>query len=366
MSLRVSVVIPSYKRPDLLARCLDAVMSQDVDPGSYEVIVVDDGGSLDTRRVVESWGPGSGAGSDMAPESGEMWTNPSQLAEMLDGTAVQTLEQVEELTIDLPGQPSLRYLVPTGKHGPAAARNYGWKAAQGSIIAFTDDDCIPWPNWLDVGTKAMGDKFAGISGQVLVPISNNPTDYELDVSRHENYEFGASNCFYTKQLLTNIGGFDERFVTAWREDSDLYFTLLENNFPLGHAPTAIVLHPVRKEAPGISLSRQKKQMFNALLYKKHRQLYLTTVQKKPPVHYYAMLLSLFGALVGLAFANPLLASIFLGIWFALLVGLCYQRLKPTSKSALHIFEIVITSIFIPYLAIYWRLYGAYKFRVFFL
>jgi glycosyltransferase involved in cell wall biosynthesis len=33
--------------------------------------------------------------------------------------------------------------------GPAAARNHGAAEARGTIILFTDDDCVPMPDWLD-------------------------------------------------------------------------------------------------------------------------------------------------------------------------------------------------------------------------
>ncbi|HLO63692.1 MAG TPA: glycosyltransferase, partial [Azonexus sp.] len=46
----VSVVIPTYRRPDMLRRCLESVLGQHPAPEAYEVIVVDDGRSDDTRR----------------------------------------------------------------------------------------------------------------------------------------------------------------------------------------------------------------------------------------------------------------------------------------------------------------------------
>ena len=49
---RISVVIPTYRRPELMARCLAAVLAQQMDPNAYEIIVVDDGHTDDTRDVV--------------------------------------------------------------------------------------------------------------------------------------------------------------------------------------------------------------------------------------------------------------------------------------------------------------------------
>ena len=52
-ALRLSVVIPTYRRPDLLARCLEAVCAQSLAPSAYEVIVVDDGHDDATQALVE-------------------------------------------------------------------------------------------------------------------------------------------------------------------------------------------------------------------------------------------------------------------------------------------------------------------------
>src|SRR4051794_14601766 len=49
----VSVVIPTFRRPHLLRRCLAAVCAQNFDPPSFEVIVCDDANDADTRALVE-------------------------------------------------------------------------------------------------------------------------------------------------------------------------------------------------------------------------------------------------------------------------------------------------------------------------
>ena len=55
-SLAASVVVPTYRRPDLLERCLNALLSQTFAPSDYEIIIVDDGPeSPETRRLVETW-----------------------------------------------------------------------------------------------------------------------------------------------------------------------------------------------------------------------------------------------------------------------------------------------------------------------
>src|SRR5919204_417942 len=110
MALRASVVVPTFRRPESLSRCLAALCAQAFDPTAYEVIVADDAASDEARRVVTCWA---------------------------ERAAARGL--------------ALRYVPVTGAHGPAAARNAGWRAARGQIIAFTDDDCLPAPDWLAAG-----------------------------------------------------------------------------------------------------------------------------------------------------------------------------------------------------------------------
>src|SRR6266702_7252903 len=103
-----------------------------------------------------------------------------------------------------------------------------------------------------------------------------------------------------------VGGFDERFSMAWREDSDLVFRLVDHfssgsTSSLLYAPAAVVVHPIRPASWGVSLKQQRKSMFNALLYKKHPALYRQRIQAAPPWHYYAIvgaLLVVIGALLG--------------------------------------------------------------------
>ncbi len=55
MSILVSVVVPTYKRPDLLSRCLSALVTQEFDPTAFEIIIVDDAAEESTKALVEAW-----------------------------------------------------------------------------------------------------------------------------------------------------------------------------------------------------------------------------------------------------------------------------------------------------------------------
>ncbi|MGE5223219.1 MAG: glycosyltransferase family 2 protein, partial [Omnitrophica WOR_2 bacterium] len=175
-----------------------------------------------------------------------------------------------------------------------------------------------------------------------------------------------ANCFYRKEVLEAVGGFDERFSRPWREDSDLFFTLLEHNYNLVEVPQAVVIHPVFKAPWGISLNLQSKSLYNALLYKKHPLLYWKYVQPSPPWNYYQILSLLVLSFVGWLGRLPGLAIIALFLWFLLTLRFTVQRLRNTDKGISHILEMLATSMLIPPLAIYWRLAGAIRFKVVFL
>jgi glycosyltransferase involved in cell wall biosynthesis len=321
MSIRGSVVIPTYRRPELLERVLDALAKQDLPPDEFEVIVCDDAVSEETRAQVER----------------RRAAHPIAITYI--GAA--------------PPQ-----------RGPAAMRNAGWRAARGDVIAFTDDDTIPEPDWLRRGMLALADDAAdAASGSIVVPLPDEPTDYELDAARLEGAGFVTANCFCRRAVLQCVGGFDPRFRAAWREDSDLFFKLIEAGFDVVHATNAVVVHPVRPAPWGVSLRAESKHVFDALLYKKHPDLYEEFVRQDRPYLYYAILVALGVAVVGVAIGNTTVALIGLASWGVLTAALAVRRLRATKRSLSHVTEVVVTSLLIPILSVYHRVRGGVAFRV---
>lgn len=320
--LSVSIVVPTCGRPQLLNRCIASLVLQRFDKSRFEIIIVDDRPSDDTREVVTGW-------------------------------AAHTAEQGPQIT----------YIPSMGPHGPAAARNHGWRAARGGIIAFTDDDTIARSDWLAHGVHAFNDGVHAVCGRIVMPLSGVPTDYQLDAKNLETAEFVTANCFCRRQVLEDIGGFDERFRYAWREDSDLHFRLLEYRANILHVPSAVMMHPIRPAGWGVSLQQVKKVQFDALLFKKHPTLYRRKIRSKPRWDFYGIVAALLTSLVAL-FADALGTALIAGlVWLYLTGRFCVLRLKKTSKSPAHVLEMIVTSILIPPLAVFWRAVGAFKFRV---
>ncbi len=356
--MTVSVVVPTFRRIDYLRRCLEALFDQQFD-GDFEILIADDGNDPAVEEMVREMNAVRQISRYSLP--GRVWDASECGA--LQGAYPMILQT--ELVLATRA-PQARYIAVNGAHGPAAARNRGWQAARGEIIAFTDDDCIPAPDWLQQGCDALCRTGAdGVCGRVVVPLGPECTDYERDTTGLERAWFVTANSFYRRDALQMAGGFDERFTTAWREDSDLFFTLKEMDCLLLRAPDAVVVHPVRPAVPGISLRLQKKSRFNALLYKKHPVLYRQYIQKGPPMHYYAMLLTFLVGVAGVVLAVPELTLMGGVVWLALWLEFTLRRLRGTSHRFSHVWEMMYTSALIPFLSIYWRLRGAWQFRTWF-
>ena len=326
--LRLSVVIPTFRRPALIVRCLAAVVGQRLEGAAFEVIVVDDGRTPDTQAAVEAVAQ----------------AHPTH---------------------------TIRYLRPHGGNGPAAARNAGWQAARAPVVAFTDDDTVPDPDWLREGERALvpADVVA-VAGRVVVPSSEAPahgvaaapTDHELMTRGLESAEFVTANAFVRRSALFEVGGFDERFKRAWREDSDLQFALLDKG-RIVRCEAAVVEHPVRAEAWGVSLRQQKNVFYDALLYKKHPRLYRERILARPPWDYYAVVALSIAAAVFIATGVIGSAVVSVAVALVLVGALAVRRLRRTSHAPAHVVEMIVTSFAIPFLSVYWRLRGALHFRV---
>jgi glycosyltransferase involved in cell wall biosynthesis len=261
---------------------------------------------------------------------------------------------------------NLQFLHTPDKKGPAAARNYGWLNAKSPLIAFTDDDCLPEKNWLSAYIQAYQHPLdIAFTGYTHVPLPLAPTDYALNTAGLERADFITANCACSKTALVKIGGFDERFKMAWREDSDLEFKLLNLNIPIIKIGEAKITHPVRSAPWGVSIKEQKKGIYDALLFKKFPKLYRTKIQPQPLWNYYLINFLLLLLITALLQQNKILATCSVLIAAALYCNFAYKRLKNSSKTVSHILEMLYTSLLIPTISVYWRVYGSIKYKVFF-
>lgn len=315
----VSVVVPTLRRPELLSRCLKALLTQDFPPGLYEILVCDDGPDDCTER------------------------------------------EVRALVRAHPHGPELQYLPATGARGPAAARNRGWRRARSEIIAFTDDDTVAHADWLKQGVLAMTPATSAVSGRIVMPLPTQPTDYERDAAGLADAEFATANCFVRRRALLSVGGFDTRFTSAWREDSDLHFALLENDLIVVRCPLAQVLHPIRPARFGAGLAMQRKVMFDTLLLNKYPELYRERIRRGPPWFYLAVTSAAVVAVVALLLPLWWLAGGAGLLWLVLTAIFFRRRAQGTSSRIRDRLDLALTSALVPLLSIGWRLVGMARF-----
>jgi cellulose synthase/poly-beta-1,6-N-acetylglucosamine synthase-like glycosyltransferase len=257
--------------------------------------------------------------------------------------------------------------LPGESRGPAAARNIGWRAAQGAIIAFVDDDAYPADRrWLEQGYSSFADpRVMAVSGRVHVPADDPPTDFQRNVQGLERGEFVTCNAFYRREALEWVGGFDEAFTMPFREDSDLQYRVQDLGGRLVHNPDAVVIHPAPPGRFAVSLRLQRYSQFNALIYKKHPRRYRRLLERRPPLHYYGIVAA---ALTGVGAAltgRKRLAGPSLLVWAALEGRFFLRRARGTSHRPRHLLDLALTSLVLPWLSVYYRLRGAIRYRVLF-
>ncbi len=200
----VSVVIATRDRPERLARLLDALRGQSLDTDRFEVVVVADGPSPPTRRLLDREADRDG------------------------------------LDVRVCRHPAPR--------GPAAARNSGWRAARGPVIAFTDDDCVPAADWLEAGLEAASPRTV-VQGITLPdPADQGGGAFSRTVSVTTlGPQYETCNIFYPRGALESLGGFDERFgLTPGGEDTDLAWRAIAGGYEMALAPRAVVFHAVER------------------------------------------------------------------------------------------------------------------------
>jgi hypothetical protein len=159
-----------------------------------------------------------------------------------------------------------------GTGSPGGQRNIGWRAARGDLVAFTDDDCRPEPDWLErLAAVARSSPGAVVQGATRP----DPHESGLLAAPHVrtlliepvNTYAQTANILYPRALLERLDGFDERAIAG--EDVGLSLRARAAGAQLVPAADAVVYHAVESHTlPGI-LRQNLKWRHLAYLVKRH-------------------------------------------------------------------------------------------------
>jgi glycosyltransferase involved in cell wall biosynthesis len=200
----VSVIVPVLNDAAGIRRCVDALKRQSYPQSRYEVIVVDNGST--------------------------------------DGTA----HLLAELGITA--------LSETAERGSYAARNTGLRTAVGTVVAFTDADCVPSERWLEEGVRAMRTERADlVGGNVRFELSARSsgaeiwdaiTNMQVEQNIRERQVAKTANLFVHSSVFNAIGV----FPGTLRSGGDVAWTgtATRNGFSLVFSDRAEVVHPARR------------------------------------------------------------------------------------------------------------------------
>lgn len=202
----VSVIIPTYNRLGHLTECLRAIESVDFPRELFEVIVVDDGGSVPVRSAIDAFPFG--------------------------------------VYITLVRQDNA---------GPGSARANGARRARGRFLIFLDDDCYPERGWLGALTARLEKgRPEAVAGKTVNGCPGNFYDcasHLLSYSQYEHYanrtasvEFlSTNNLAVPAELFRAVGGFHPDFRLGY-EDREFCDRWRSFGYGLTHAPDAVVRH----------------------------------------------------------------------------------------------------------------------------
>jgi glycosyltransferase involved in cell wall biosynthesis len=221
---RITVILCTYNRAGSLTKTLESIVAQILPPSvSWEILVVDNNSSDETRQVVEEF-------QGRYPER-------------------------------------VRYLLESHQ-GVSCARNAGIRNAKGDILAFIDDDETAHTGWLQNLTSNLGnDEWAGAGGRVVPQwICSRPrwlssespfvfaplAAFEADPEREQLDEppFGA-NMAFRKEVFDRLGGFRTNLGRCGKrllsnEDTEFGRRLLAAGRRLRYEPSAVTYHPVEE------------------------------------------------------------------------------------------------------------------------
>jgi glycosyltransferase involved in cell wall biosynthesis len=240
--VKLSVVIPTYRRPGVLFRVRDALGRQE-SPPEFEVLVIDDGSGDSTGDRLRAYAP------------------------------------------SYPFRPFFQE-----NSGPARARNLGVSEAGGSHVLFLGDDTVPEPALLAVHAeshRAAGGETVAVLGYTTWPVERRVTPFLHHINEYglqfgygliEDPESVPFNFFYTsnislpRRLLEDAGHFDTTFPHAAWEDIELAYRLSKKGMKILYRPGAVARHHHDITFASFRHRQEKSGEAAAIFFEKHPEL----------------------------------------------------------------------------------------------
>jgi HAD superfamily hydrolase (TIGR01662 family) len=256
----------------------------------------------------------------------------------------------------------------SGGRGPAAARNVGWRAVDTEWVAFLDDDVLPGPDWaaqMAHDLHELGPDVGASQGRIEVPLPTDrrPTDFERGTAGLVSARWITADMAYRRAVLQRVGGFDERFRRAYREDADLALRVIAAGYRIVEGRRRTV-HPVRPSTPLVSVRVQRGNADDALMRRRHGPGWRERIGDGPG-RLRRHELTTAAAIIALGAAargRPRVASAASLTWAALTAEFVLRRVLPGPRSPQEIGAMLVTSIAIPPVACWHRMVGALRWR----
>jgi glycosyltransferase involved in cell wall biosynthesis len=212
----VSVIVPARDADATLGRTLTALTAQELD-GEFEVVVVDAGSRDGTDALARA------AGAQIR-------------------------------------------VVNAGPAGPAEARNRGAAEARADVLAFTDADCFPEPDWLAQGLRAIGQK-ALVQGHVRPDPGAELGSFDRTVLvGGEAGLYETANLFVRRDIFEQVGGFEEWLRPAigsphMAEDLHFGWKVRRSGAPTAYCAAVVVNHAVFERGAGEFVAEYRRRRY---------------------------------------------------------------------------------------------------------
>ena len=242
----ISIIIPVKNRPQDIKECLTSLSSLDYPKDKFEIIVVNDGSTDSTSKVIETFG-------------------------------IKAIHLPQSI-------------------GASACRNLAAKEARGELLAFTDSDCVAHPNWLKDIVPYFEDEEIGIVGgyvsnyysrsaldcyeDVKSSLNMGPYLFRVIDREYSNAYVPSCNLIIPKKTFIKVSGFQEDMSVG--EDVDLCWRVRKLGYHLLYVPQGKVEHKHRNAPFPMLIRRYDYGTSEAILCLRHRDrrksLYF------PPLH----------------------------------------------------------------------------------